>query len=377
MNKCFFNILVLSLFFSACRKDNTLTPSQSTIELIPTTWEHVVLTSPVQENINRTYASSLGAYGSQLYLGSYGSVGSKSMFDGFRVINTPFSQDSTLGIQELYSTDYSVFSLDEMVNGFFPFGDKIMVYGFLNYETANSDLSEKKYAFYYDPVTNTCTKELGLISSNDDFAGVLKILQYQEDLYAIFKAKQDQTKTIACITCSGLSQLPLYDNASFRDYFVVNDMVFALTNDYQLLQYNTTNSTWNNYTNVNNEFFNVFEYEGKLCALANTTDNLHIIEIISSTQTTSLITNNSDLSQFITGSDDYTNVKVSNGRLFIWGYFPFKVNGQYKYDDYLLEVIDNELIMIDSDIKVKDIAVFNDEIYIINRYNSGLWKYNP
>ncbi|SFT80619.1 hypothetical protein SAMN05216474_2436 [Lishizhenia tianjinensis] len=375
MNKYILPFVILALGVSACRKDNSFTPSQSTVELKPSTWEHVILTSPVGEGVNRTYASSLGAFGDQLFVGSYGSIGSKSMFDGFHVIIAPFGQDSTLGIPELYSTDYSVFSLDEMVNGFLPFDDKILVYGFLNYETENSNLTEKKYAFYYDPITNTCTEELGLINTSDDLAGVLKVLEYQGDLYAIFRAKQDQSKTIACITCTGSSQLPAYDNINFRDYFVVNDLIFALTDDYQLLQYNTTSNSWANYGNSNYEFFSVFEYEGKVCALANTTADLHVVELVSSTQINSLITNNSELGQFITGSNDNTGVTVSNGRLFIWGYFPFIVNGQYKFDDYLLEVVDNELKVIDRNIKIKDVAVFNDELYVINKSNTGLWKY--
>lgn len=377
MNKFIFNIIVIFVLLSSCRKDNTLAPSQSTIELASTTWEHVVFTSPVQEDINRTYASCLGAFGDQLFVGSYGSIGPKSMFEGFRVINTPFGQDSTLGIKELYSTDYSVFYLDEMVNGFIPYQDKIMVYGFLNYETENSNLTEKKYAFYYDPATNTCLEELGSINTNDNLAGIVKVLEYQGNIYAIFRAKQNQDKTIACITCIGNPELPAYDNANFRDYFVVNDIIFALTKNYKLLQYNTNNATWDNFTDVNNDFFSVFEYEGKVCALANTTDDLHVVELISSTQTSSLITNNSDLIQFITGSDDNANVKVSNGRLFIWGYFPFIANGQSNYNDYLLEVVDNKLVLIDSDIKVKDLAVFNNEIYIVQHSNTGVWKYNP
>ncbi|MDX1444781.1 hypothetical protein [Lishizhenia sp.] len=364
-------LMSMCLFLLSCNKEDNQLTNNSFLKL-QGNWQHL----PVQ-NVGQTYDDHpsydyLLSHDGQVYLsGTNDDI--TNLDEAFKVLNNAYLPDTIdADFDKLFINDLTYKSL---IRGMHYFQNKIYVWGDLHYTTSNN--TEASMLFTYNIEENKV--EENHFFNNIDTRKVHKLMTYKGELIAFTENEQYQKKLI-CISCDGSTSLPDISSENFSDVFAVDDQLYAIGGNHKLVVFEEATSLWQLYTpNLNNyQTLYVFKYNNMTCALGNWANySNHLIEITDS-GTIAPIAINDDHFYSIPMNDYKIKVKVSEGRLFIFGDFSFKVGGTTNYDNYLLEYVGNKLVVIENNlaIPIKDVISVNGDILIINSHSvDNLWKY--
>lgn len=360
MKKTSYIILLIGLVLFGCRKKIEVTPGEHQNNYSSSKNFEIVHIDFFE---NKAAIKNLFAFNNKLY------ITTNKDFDGQSAI-TVLNEDNSLiipkkNISNAYIDDFSNYDFNliedaEEKDGIIYFG------GLLNYN------DDDYFYLEYNTADNSLNEGNNLINTNAD--GVKSLMTHLGEVVAYTEGYNNDFNCLSCPTNYG--PYPHIINVNMYDATSINDTFYIQSPTGKVYYTNTPFST--SFVGVGmaltDTVVRMFEYKNTLCAIGSFDNGTSSLVQLKNGQLETMATN-SDIVAYLSEnfgpstSNQYNTrkvpkVRVINDDIYIMGEMYIKNSlGNYTYEHVTLRYQNGSLDVIDTDLKITDIAMINNYLY--------------